>query len=59
VFFMVLARWQSRGPSARPKQGSPDGPTLTPTLRKNPVFVEPSKRLSVIVGIVDRIDLEA
>jgi hypothetical protein len=56
---MVLAHWQSRVPRARPKQGSPDGPTLTPTLRKNPVFIEPSKRHSVIVGIIDRIDLEA
>src|ERR1035441_7998147 len=34
VFFMVWARWQSRVPSARPKKGSPDGPTLTPTLQK-------------------------
>src|ERR1039458_2285472 len=39
VFFMVLARWQSQVPSARPKKGSPDGPTLTPTLRKNPVLL--------------------
>ena len=29
VFFMVWARGQSRSPSARPKKGSPDGPTLT------------------------------
>ena len=27
--FMVLAGWQSRVPSARPKQGSPDGPTTS------------------------------
>ena len=34
--------WQvgkAQGPSARPKKGSPDGPTLTPTLRKDPVLL--------------------
>jgi hypothetical protein len=39
VFFMVWARGQSRVPSARPKQGAPDGPTLNPTSRTNPVLL--------------------